>query len=209
MLAAAGVALADPGNGNGGGNGNPNGCDNGNAGQHNPNCPTTTVNPYPVNSTFEVRDANGNLIDGTHGLHVGDMMNIVSAGWQPGSAVAFDFFSTAIHLGDVKADTGGVVRASYAVPQVEPGMHTLRLTGTGKDGQPRVVEYPILVIGNTAVLGRTLTNATGSGSSNAGFFGKTGLDHAMNIAGIGLALLAVGLVLTLAVRRSRRGDPAI
>jgi hypothetical protein len=206
LLAGASVALAQTGNGNGGGNNGGNGCDNGNAGGHNPNCPTTTVNPYPANSSMVVRDANGNIIDGTHGLHVGDPMNIVSDGWLPNSSVAFDFFSTVIHLGDVAADASGTVRATFAVPNVEPGQHTLRLTGIGKDGQPRVVDYPILVLANSSVLGQTLSNATSgssSGSGGSGFFGKTGLDHALDIAGVGLALLGVGLVLTLAVRRSR------
>jgi hypothetical protein len=203
LLGVGSVALAQTGNPNG----NPQGCDNGNASEHNPNCTTTTVNPYPANSSIVVRDANGNIIDGTHGLHVGDPMNIVSDGWQPNSSVAFDFFSTVIHLGDVKADGAGVVRATFLVPDVEPGMHTLRLTGIGKDGQPRVVDYPILVLANSAVLGSSLASTTGGASTgNSGFFGKTGLDRAMDIAGVGLALLAVGLVLTLAVRRSRHGN---
>ena len=175
------------------------------------------LNPYPANSSVSVRDANGNLLDGTHGLHVGDMMNIESAGWLPGSSVGFDFFSTVIHLGDVAADTGGVVRASFPVPNVEPGQHTLRLSGIGADGKPRVVDYPILVVAASTVLGATQTalgntagtgtgTGTGTSSSNSGFFGKTGLDHAKDIAGLGLALFAIGAVLMLAVRRSRGND---
>lgn len=211
LLAGASAALAqtgNPGNGNPG-NGNPgngNGCNNGNAGNNNPNCP----GPYPAQSSTVVRDANGNIIDGTHGLYVGDPMNIVSDGWMPNSMVAFDFLSTVIHLGDVAADASGVVRATFLVPDVEPGQHTLRLTGTGPDGQPRVVEYPILVLARSQpsqVLGQTLTNAGGSAAGRTGgglsAFGKTGLDQALAIAGIGLALFAIGLALTLAVRRSR------
>jgi hypothetical protein len=202
--ATAALAQTNPGNGQGGGPGNGpgNGCGNGQSNGRNPNC------PYPANSAIAVRDRNGNIVDGTHGLRVGDAMDIVSDGWQPNSTVSIDFLSTVIHLGDVAADASGVVRASFPVPAVEPGQHTLRLTGIGQDGQPRVVEYPILVLSDAQtsnVLGKTLTNAGGgSGSGGSGFFGKTGLDHALDIAGVGLALLAVGLVLTLAVRRSRR-----
>jgi hypothetical protein len=222
MLITASAALAQtgPGNGNGNGPGNGQGCNNpgqgngngnGNGNGGNPNCPTTTVDPYPAQSSTVVRDANGNIVDGSRGLHVGDPMNIESTGWLPNSTVAFDFFSTVIHLGDVKADGVGTVRATFPVPNVEPGQHTLRLTGIGKDGKPRVVDYPILVIADSQVLGSTLNNATGSGAnsvaSGSGFFGKTGLDRALDIAGVGLAFLAVGLVLTLAVRRSRSGAP--
>ena len=176
------------------------------------------TNPYPARQSTVVRDANGNIIDGTHGLHVGDMMNIVSDGWLPNTPVSFDFFSTVIHLGDVNADSGGTVRASFPVPNVEPGQHTLRLTGLGADGKPRVVDYPILVLPNSAVLGSSLDNAATGGTGGlarsgsargSGFFGKTGLDHALDIAGVGLALLAVGLVLMLAVRRSRDGDAVV
>ncbi|HVV36788.1 MAG TPA: hypothetical protein VHC63_09325 [Acidimicrobiales bacterium] len=173
---------------------------------------------YPANSAIVVRDVNGNIVDGTHGLHVGDPMHIHSTGWKPGSSVAFDFFSTVIHLGDVNADASGAVDATFPVPNVEPGQHTLRLTGIGADGKPRTVDYPILVVPASQVLGSTLDS---SGSSSAlgssggtstgtgGVFGKTGLDHALDIAGVGLALLAVGLVLSLAVRRSRREDALV
>jgi hypothetical protein len=193
LLCCGGVALAA-------GNGNP--CDNGHAGQHNPNC------TYPAKSSTVVRDANGNIVDGTHGLHVGDPMHIESDGWLAGTPVAFDFFSTVIHLGDVNADSAGVVRATFLVPRVEPGMHTLRLSGLGADGQPRVVDYPILVLADSQVLGQSVNNTTGGARSVGGssVFGKTGLAHALDIAGVGVALLAVGLVLTLAVRRARSSN---
>jgi hypothetical protein len=159
---------------------------------------------YPAQSHIEVRDANGNLITADTGLHVGDPMNITSDGWQGGSTVTFTFFSSPILLGTAQADSQGVVRAMFRVPQVEPGMHTLRLTGVGADGNARTVDFPIKVIADSVVAGRTLDAATGTGSGSSAF-GKTGAAHAREIAAIGFALFAVGAALVLAIRRSRRG----
>jgi hypothetical protein len=161
---------------------------------------------YPIHIGIEVRDANGNLITADTGLHVGDIMNIVSDGWFADSDVTFTFFSDPILLGVRKADAQGIVRAQFAVPNVEPGMHTLRLTGTGADGKPRTVDFPIKVIGDSVVAGKTLDNVTGGATGSAtgsSAFGKTGAAHAREIAAIGFALFAVGAALVLAVRRTR------
>lgn len=159
---------------------------------------------YPVNATVEVRDANGNLITTEVGLFVGDPMNIVAGGWQAGATVTFTFFSDPIHLGTRVADGNGVVRATFPVPDVEPGLHTLRMTGIGADGQPRTVDWPVRVLARgTQVAGVTQDRPAAAGSGGA--FGKTGMDSVKEIVAAGFALVAVGAVLVLAVRRSRQG----
>ena len=183
---------------------------------------TSVAHPqtYPAQASIEVRDANGNLVTADTGLHVGDPMHIFSTGWMPGSTVSFTFLSEPILLGTQIADSKGEVRAVYLVPNVEPGMHTLRLTGIGADGKARTVDYPIRVLPNTAVAGATQDNPgaaagnvangfTGSGVTNgsangSGSFGKTGADHIRELVAGGIALLAVGAALVLGVRRTRR-----
>ncbi len=92
---------------------------------------------YPVNATFEVRDANGNLITTDVGLYPGDPFSIVAGGWMVGTTVTVTFHSEPILLGTLVADAQGFVRATYRVPEVPPGIHTVRLQGTGTDGKPR------------------------------------------------------------------------
>lgn len=157
---------------------------------------------YPATIVLEVRDENGNII--TAGVFVGDPMNIFSTGWQAGATITFTFFSDPIHLGTRVANASGEVRATFPVPDVEPGMHTLRLTGIGANGFDRTVDYPIRVLARGTQVGG-VTQDRPAAASGGGAFGRTGLDNVADIVGVGFALFAVGAVLVLAVRRSRDG----
>lgn len=163
---------------------------------------------YPVHATFEVRDANGNLITTDVGLYPGDPFSVVAGGWTVGTTVTVTFHSEPILLGALIADADGFVRATYRVPEVPPGIHTVRLQGTGTDGKPRTLEWAMRVLARPAAAGTpggASTNAArsaGSSGSRSSAFGKTGLD-AQEIAAFGFALFAVGAALVMAVRRQR------
>jgi hypothetical protein len=162
---------------------------------------------YPVTATFELRDGNGNLITTDVGLYPGDPFTVIANGWLPGTVVTFTFHSDPILLGTQIADAQGFVRANFLVPQVPPGIHIVRLQGTGADGKPRSVEGPMRVLARTSVAGSSVDapsaagGATRSGTGSS-VFGNTGLN-AQELAALGFALLAVGAALVLAVRRQR------
>lgn len=197
---------------------------------------------YPVQVTIEVRDSNGQDPSVGAGVAVGDPLNVRATAWLALSDVRAQFFSTPIELGTYKADKNGVLKFTFNVPNVEPGMHTLRLSGTGNDNKPRVVEAPIKVraastgtgagagTGNgtatgagtgsatgsstgsgsaatgsgSQVLGRAVANAS-AGSSSRSVFGKTGANI-VPILEVGLAMLAAGTALVLAVRKRHAVD---
>jgi hypothetical protein len=172
--------------------------------------PAAMAQTYPLADTLELRDSNGRLLDSTTPTCPADGVGVRSTGWSPNSVVQGEFFSTRYDLGKHPVDSDGVLSFTFRVEGVENGMHTLRLTGTGAKGQPRVVEASILCQCKTpgeqpsAVLGSSLDRVAGSVGTNAGngsgAFGKTGVDAAQ-LAAIGFGLLTVGLTLTLARRR--------
>lgn len=157
--------------------------------------PAVAQSNYPANATIEVRDENGNLVSASVGVEVGDPLSIFSTGWQANSDVQLEFFSDPINLGTARSDANGVVRATVRVPNVTPGVHTLRLTGIGADGRPRVAELPVRVVAASPGGGAT--------SDRTGGVARTGASNVAEIAGAGFALVVVGAVLALAVRRNR------
>ncbi len=147
---------------------------------------------YPANATIEVRDANGNIITTDVAVQPGDPMQIFSTGWQPGATITFTFFSDPIILGYDVADARGEVDATFPVPDVEPGMHTLRLTGFGANGQQRAVDYPIRVAARPAATnppgaGGAGSGAGGVGSGAGGVAGDGGGSGSLGGSGSGLS----------------------
>jgi hypothetical protein len=163
--------------------------------------PAVAQTNYPLSSTIELRDANGNLITSTTPTCPEDGVTVHSTGWLATSAVHATFHSDPVDLGNHPADAAGVVDFTFRVANVEAGMHTLRLEGFGADGQPRVVEASILCQCNpkpvppVAVLGQTLNNLPATGGQ--GFFARTGFDG-LKLLAVALDLVLIGLVLRLA-----------
>jgi hypothetical protein len=169
---------------------------------------------YPTEATIEVRDENGNLV-GEAGVFVGDPLTVFSTGWAINVQIQATWFSDPVDLGKHPTNDKGELRFTFTVPDVPPipGIHTLRLEGTGANGQFRRVDVAIKVnprpgSGTTTtipggggvtptVLGSTLDNNNG-GSGSA--FAKTGAFLARS-AYVGFALLAVGAALYVAVRK--------
>lgn len=178
----------------------------------------TAQTNYPPTATIEVRDENGQLVTEA-GVFVDDPLNVFSTGWAVQVEIQATWFSDPIDLGKHKTDNKGELRFTFPVPDAPPvpGMHTLRLEGTGANGQFRRVDVAIKVnprSGSTTtttlaggsgsnnngsnVLGKTVTNTGGSTGGSA--FAKTGAFLART-AYVGFALLAIGAALFLAVRK--------
>lgn len=169
---------------------------------------------YPTQATIEVRDENGQLV-GEAGVFVGDPLTVFSTGWAVEVFIQATWFSDPVDLGKHKTNAAGELRFTFSVPNTPPvpGIHTLRLEGTGANGEFRRVDVAIKVNqrpgsgtttsttlaggGGSNVLGKTTENgSTGGGSA----FAKTGAFLARS-AYIGFALLAVGAALFVAVRK--------
>lgn len=171
---------------------------------------------YPVQATIEVRDQNGNLV-GEAGVFAGDPLTVFSTGWFALVFIQATWFSDPVDLGKHQTNDKGELRFTFIVPDVPPipGIHTLRLEGTGANGQFRRVDVAIKVNqrpgsgstttsttlvggsgGGSNVLGKTQEN----GSTGSSAFAKTGAFLARS-AYVGFALLAMGAALFLAVRK--------
>ncbi|HVV37807.1 MAG TPA: hypothetical protein VHC63_14455 [Acidimicrobiales bacterium] len=172
--------------------------------------PAAAQTNYPLTSSIELRDANGNLVTSTTPTCPRDGITVHSTGWLPLSSVHATFHSDPVDLGSHPVDANGNLDFTFRVPNVENGLHTLILEGVGADGQPRTVQASIVCNCNptttptVAVLGQTLdatggssgaSSATGS-STNGSVFATTGADIAGLLA-IAVDLILVGVVLRL------------
>jgi hypothetical protein len=168
---------------------------------------------YPLEGTLELRDKNGVLIDEFHSVCPAEGVTVHATGWRGNSSVHASFHSDPVDLGDYVADAAGVLDFTFRVADVEAGIHTLKLAGTGANGQARNVEASMLCECPTpasgsaplAVAGSALDapSAFGKVDGGSGAFGKTGND-ALTLAVIALDLVVVGWVLRLAAQRRRR-----
>jgi hypothetical protein len=171
--------------------------------------PAMAQTTYPVASAIELRDANGNLINSTTPTCPKDGISVHATGWLANSVVHATFHSDPVDLGPHAVDAAGALDFMFRVENVDPGMHTLHLEGTGADGQPRVIEASILCqctappAQPSAVLGETLASRSGdtAARSGNGIFAKTGLD-VNTILAIAVDLVLVGVVLQLARPRT-------
>lgn len=150
----------------------------------------------------------------------GGSLTLSSSGWLPGSAVDFTLFSDPISLGSAAVGSDTSFSATVTIPaSVAPGMHTLQVSGIGEDGDPRVTELAIEVLGSAAGapagngVGDPANGANGA-SGGSGAVGEfSGASNALAFTGANMVLggaLAAALVIaggiTLLVSRRRRRD---
>lgn len=119
---------------------------------------------------------------------VGQVIELVSTGWAPGSSQDTFVESDPIFVGRSTADATGRARLSFTMPKVAPGEHHIVARGTGADGQPLVQRVRIMVEGAT------------TGGAN---LPKTGSDSSLPMAQIGAGAVAVGGLLVLVARKRR------
>jgi hypothetical protein len=132
----------------------------------------------------------------------GGTLSVDSPGWKAGSQVTGVANSTPVTLGTLNADSTGTVTGSFTLPlSIQPGSHTLVLSGTGTDGLSRSMSSPFTV---TSVTGGSAGNTTSAslqpstdvaGSSLA----RTGFRS--QLLWIGMMLSAIGAVMVMSSRR--------
>lgn len=84
----------------------------------------------------------------------GQPVIVSGSGYAPGTTVTITFESTPRVVGVVQADASGRFTAEVVVPpDATPGMHTLRATGLGEDGGPRVISAAIMVMAPAGTVG--------------------------------------------------------
>lgn len=174
--------------------------------------PAQAQTNYPLEATIVVRDANGKVITAADGIVVGQPLTVTANGWFPGTSVALSFVCDdggVFQLGASNAGATGEVVQAFKVPVGAIGFCSLRLDGTGSNGNPRSVEAALRVV-TTAVAGAAVGADGGTAPGAAANLGaaadarplaKTGVD-VWGLVAIGLSAIAVGLALALAMRRS-------
>lgn len=150
----------------------------------------------------------------------GQPLTVTGDGWLPGSTVTLVFLSEPVGLGSVTVAADGTFSTVVTVPDVEPGAHQIRLSGTGADGRPRTVFADVtLASGSGGGSGSSGGGGSGSGSSGSGSSGggsgsgSSPSSSSQNLAVTGLGVtnaMVLGAVLLVAggaaliITRSRR-----
>ena len=165
---------------------------------------TATCITHPTSASTPATRIGQSIVAGRElstapGLHVGDPFIVRTDGSE--HPVSFDFFSTSstsvTSTRTRRNRAGDVSRARTsrrAITRCASGHRRRRQAPHGRLADPRA-RPTSPVLGSTQRRhrrpwrgGSRSDSTTGSG----GVFGKTGLDHALDIAGVGLAMLAVG-----------------
>ena len=121
-------------------------------------------------------------VDGT--LAPGNTVTVTGAGFAPGSQAELTVASQPQSLGFFTANGSGTVTARVTIPALDPGSHTLTLTGP-------------LPAGGTLILTADFTVG--------GALPRTGANLPIRAAVTGLVIAALGALL-LVSRRTRRHD---
>lgn len=105
--------------------------------------------PPPVTIEVDGPEDLGQLVPGiTPTLQGGASYPLNLDGLEPDSTVTIGAESEFRLLGSASADADGTLSTSVGVPaDLEPGEHTLVVTGTGAGGEPRTVEIPFRIAG--------------------------------------------------------------
>jgi hypothetical protein len=130
----------------------------------------------------------------------GQTVDITVQTCLPGSSVTVTLDSDQVVLGTAVADAAGVARLSATIPaNTSLGAHTIIAQCTGADGAPLKLTASITVVA---------AGGSAPGSGAAGALPRTGDDSSLPLARIGLALAAVGGVIT-AIAAKRRKAAAV
>lgn len=120
----------------------------------------------------------------------GETITVSSSGWLPGSDVTVTFLTTSEVLGTAEVGADGAFQTRVTIPSdASPGVHTLRVTGTGADGEPASVDIRITVEAVAAALP------------------VTGLNLTVGTV-LSTVLIAAGVTALLISRRRRTSAPA-
>lgn len=140
-----------------------------------------------------ITDSNGSLI-----LTPGSKYSFTAEGFAPDSEIVIWLFSTPKKLGTAQTNSQGEALAEIiGALNLEPGQHTLQVSGTHPDGSTRALMISVTVPENEIAQASAVasTDAEATVVRNAVIFGATGMILAAAIVG--------GVVL---IRRRRRNS---
>lgn len=165
-------------------------------------------------------------------VEVGDVVTVTATGFEPGEDVEFVFESTPVVVGSAIADAVGAATITFTVPDVEAGAHQLTATGTTSGlavsvataviaaatptdptPTPTTVPSPTTApVTPTTTAGQPIAAAAAQSANPAaqssaaaqGSLPVTGTGTTTTLVALGGALLLIGCVAVLAVRRRQR-----
>lgn len=122
-------------------------------------------------------------------------------GWLPNSEVQVFVLSEPRLLGTADVDAEGNLAADVTLPtDLEPGDHTLRLSGTNSQGEPQTVDIAFTVEGEEAPTARPEQPAAGAGLPVTG-------DDSLLFGLLALGLFTAGGGALYAARRRNAAGP--
>jgi LPXTG-motif cell wall-anchored protein len=128
----------------------------------------------------------------------GQTITIVGQTFAPGSTITVTLFSDPVVLASSTADASGRIALQATIPTNTPfGSHTLVVDGTAPDGTPLSLSASIQVVPADGT-------GTGSGSGGSSNLPRTGDDTSIPLAKLGLALAAVGGLITAVAAKRRK-----
>lgn len=140
----------------------------------------------------------------------GNTVDIQGQTFAGGSQVTFTLASQQAVIGTAVADSSGTVSAQgVTIPAATPdGVHTITATGQAPDGSPLSISTDITVTAGGCVTG------SGGGGSNpdtepSGSLPNTGSDSTTSLLQIGLALAAIGGIITAWAAKRRKAARAM
>ncbi len=130
----------------------------------------------------------------------GQTIDIVAQTFVAGSDVTVTLNPESVLLGTTAADAAGVASMSATIPaSTSLGAHTIVAQGTAADDTPLTLTVSINVVA---------ADGTSAGA-DGGALPRTGDDSSLPLARIGLALAAVGGVVTAVAAKRRNAAAAV
>lgn len=146
--------------------------------------------------------SSGGLTVSASDVSPGAEVTVSGGGYGPNSEVTITFESAPVVLGVVRVDASGQFTTRVRIPvDATPGTHTLRATGAGAQGGPRVLTATINVVGRQAGPASTTGGGAGSRATPGGALARTGSSTALPVSIAAAALIAASALLLLQVRR--------
>jgi LPXTG-motif cell wall-anchored protein len=138
----------------------------------------------------------------------GNTVDIQGQTFAGGSQVTFTLASQQAVIGTAVADSSGTVSAQgVTIPAATPdGVHTITATGQAPDGSPLSISTDI-----TVTAGGCMTGGGGSNPDDepSGSLPNTGNDSTIPLLQVGLALAAIGGIITAWAAKRRKAARAM
>jgi len=142
--------------------------------------PTTTVPP--------------SLRLGTSELWIDQTATFTARGFAPGSRAVATLFSDPVRIGTATVRQDGTARFSVRIPQIEPGDHSLVISGTNQEGEQATVSRPVVI--GVDVTPPALVDVTAAVSSVDITAGSTTFNVDISASDLGTGIIAGGAMFT-------------